>query len=235
MQAFRPDVVIHAAAMTQVDDCEKDPDLCRRLNVEAVRTGAAASNRHGAQFILVSTDFIFDGQAGPYDESAVPHPLSVYGNSKLDAERIVSELNTPWTIIRTVLVVGQVPGLSRSNIVLWAVGALSQGQTVNAVVDQWRSPTWAEDLAQGCLSAALRRATGIYHISGDEVLSIYDLVVRIARVYGLPESLVLPIDSESLAQPAKRPARTGFLIDKARRDLEYAPHSLEEVLCSFEV
>lgn len=232
LRDFQPDVVLHAAAMTQVDDCEKEPDLCQKLNVDAVRIGAQASSRHGVQFVLLSTDFVFDGLDGPYDESASPNPLSTYGRSKWEAEKIVQALPTPWSIVRTVLVVGQVEGLSRSNIVLWALQALRAGKNLPVVVDQWRSPTWAEDLARGCLAVAQRRAPGIYHISGGETLSVFDFVVRIARVFQLDESLIQPVSTESLAQKAKRPARTGFLLDKARLELAYDPTSLDEVIAA---
>lgn len=237
LRDFRPDVVLHAAAMTQVDDCEKEPDLCQRLNVDAVRIGAQASSLHGVQFVLLSTDFVFDGLDGPYEESASPNPLSTYGRSKWEAEKIVQELPTPWSIVRTVLVVGQVEGLSRTNIVLWALQALRAGKTLPVVVDQWRSPTWAEDLAKGCLQVAERRASGIYHISGGETLSVLDFVVRIAQVFGLDTRLIKPVSSESLAQPARRPARTGFVLDKARRELNYEPTPLNQVIaaCGSEV
>ena len=229
---FRPDVVLHAAAMTQVDDCEKEPVVCQRLNVDAVRLGAEISSRHGAHFVLLSTDFVFDGAEGPYDETAVPNPLSVYGRSKHDAELIVQSLPTPWSIVRTVLVVGQVEGLSRSNIVLWASNSLRAGKSLPVVVDQWRSPTWAEDLARGCLAVAQRRAQGIYHISGGETLSVFDFVGRIAQVFQLDATLIQPVSTESLAQPAQRPARTGFVLDKARRDLAYEPTPLDEVIAA---
>lgn len=229
---FRPDVVLHAAAMTQVDECEKESVVCQRLNVDAVRLGAECSSRHGAHFVLLSTDFVFDGAHGPYDETAMPNPLSVYGRSKYDAEQIVQSLPTPWSIVRTVLVVGQVEGLSRSNIVLWASNSLRAGKSLPVVVDQWRSPTFAEDLARGCLAVAQRRAQGIYHISGGETLSVFDFVVRIARVFQLDASLIQPVSTESLAQLAQRPARTGFILDKARRDLAYEPTPLDEVIAA---
>ena len=227
---FCPDSVLHAAAMTQVDDCEAQPELCHTLNVDAVDRGATACEARGVHFVLLSTDFVFDGQEGPYDETAVPAPLSVYGRSKWEAEKRVQRLTSPWAIVRTVLVIGSVPGLSRSNIVLWAVDALRQGKTITVVQDQWRSPTWAEDLARGCLAVSEKKATGIYHISGPEVLSVYDFVLRIAAVFGLDPSLVTPISTAQLGQAAQRPPKTGFLLDKARAELNYTPHTLEEVI-----
>lgn len=230
LTSFKPDVVIHSAAMTQVDDCEKEPEVCHQLNVEATRHCAAACARHGVHLIFISTDFIFDGQAGPYAEDAKPAPLSTYGWSKLHAEEAVKASGAKFTIARTVLVIGYVPGLSRSNIILWARSALQRGERIRVVDDQVRSPTWSVDLAEGCLRIAERGALGIYHLSGPDTMSILELVQEVARHAQLDESLIDVVSSESLGQPAKRPPVTGFIIDKAIKDLDFRPHSFRAVL-----
>jgi len=227
---FRPDVVIHSAAMTQVDDCEKDPDTCQKLNVDATRHCAEACARHGVHLIFISTDFIFDGKEGPYSEDALPAPLSVYGWSKLHAEEAVKASGARYTIARTVLVIGYVPGLSRSNIILWARGALQRRERIRVVDDQVRSPTWSVDLAEGCLRIAECGAEGIYHLSGPDTMSILELVKQVAVHAQLDASLIDVVSSESLGQPAKRPPVTGFDISKARKDLGFNPHSFSEVL-----
>ena len=230
MSSFKPDVVIHAAAMTQVDQCTLEPDRCHQLNVEATANVIKACEQHQKHLVFISTDFIFDGADGPYQEDDQPAPLSVYGQSKLDAEQLVQAADCPWTIARTVLVIGYVPGLSRSNIVLWAREALSQGETIRVVDDQVRSPTWSIDLAEGCLRIAERGALGIYHLSGPETMSILELVERVADHGGLDKGLIQRVSSEDLGQPAKRPPVTGFNIDKAQKDLDYAPHDFGQVL-----
>ena len=229
-EAFQPDVVIHGAAMTQVDDCELQPALCRSLNVDATAACIAACERVGAHLIFISTDFIFDGASGPYREEAAAAPLSVYGQSKADAEELVKQANCPWTIARTVLVIGYVPGLSRSNIILWARGALSRGERIRVVDDQVRSPTWSMDLAEGCLLIAEKAATGIYHLSGPDTMSILELVQQVAAHGGYDATLIDRVSSDTLGQPAKRPPITGFDISKAQKDLGYSPHSFAEVL-----
>ena len=234
LDTFRPEVVIHAAAMTQVDACEQDPDRCRSLNVEAVALGIRACEERAIHFILLSTDFIFNGEDGPYDETATPRPLSVYGHSKWEAEKRVQKALCPWSIARTVLVVGYVEGLSRSNIILWAKSALEKGQVVNVVNDQVRTPTWAEDLAEGCMSLALRGEEGIFHLAGSETMDMYTLVMRVAEAYGLDSSLIHPVSSETLNQPAKRPSDTQFIIEKARSVLNYEPHSFSYILQTFQ-
>jgi dTDP-4-dehydrorhamnose reductase len=229
--ATMPDVVIHTAAMTNVDACELDPAACQLQNVTATDHLVQAAERHGCHFIHLSTDFIFDGMNGPYAEDDVPAPLSVYGHSKLDSERVVMKAGlTKWAIARTIIVYGIAEGLSRSNVVLWAKSALEKGEPIKVVDDQWRMPTLAEDLADGCIRIAKRGATGIYNLSGPDGMSILELVQRVGAFFHLDTSVVTPVKSDSLGQPARRPPRTGFVLDKARRELGYAPHGFEEGL-----
>lgn len=228
--AHRPDVVIHTAAMTQVDQCETEREACWLQNVTAVGYLCTACAKQGAHLIHLSTDFIFDGSHGPLDETAKPHPLSHYGESKLAAEQLVQALSTPWTIIRTVLVYGVTKDQSRSNIVLWVKASLEAGKTIRVVNDQWRTPTLAEDLAEGCRLAAHKKATGIYHVSGAEMLTPYDIALQTAECFGLDNGLIQKTDSTEFKQPARRPLKTGFVIDKAKRDLGYSPHAFQEGL-----
>lgn len=227
---FKPDIVINTAAMTMVDDCENQKDKCQKLNVEAVLNLINASRQHHSHFIHLSTDFIFDGEDGPYSEDAKPNPLSFYGESKLTAEKLIQESTISWAIARTVLVYGTAENLSRSNIVLWAKGALEKGEILKVVDDQFRSPTLAEDLAEGCLLMADKNAKGIYNISGKDQMSISELVHRVAKFFNLNESNIHHIKSATLNQAAKRPPITGFVLEKAFKDLNYQPHSFEEGL-----
>jgi dTDP-4-dehydrorhamnose reductase len=190
-------------------------------------------NNPGAEpphFIHLSTDFIFDGEAGPYKEEDKPNPVSYYGWSKAESEKIVESSTLKWCIIRTIIVYGIAEQMSRSNIVLWAKEALEKKQEVKVVDDQFRSPTLAEDLAQGCILAAMKEATGIFHISGKDNMSILEMVNRIADFFKLDKSLIKSIKSSTLNQAAKRPMVTGFILDKARKELGYEPHFLEEGL-----
>jgi dTDP-4-dehydrorhamnose reductase len=230
INTYLPDVVINTAAMTNVDTCEIEKDLCWQLNVLAVEHLIAACAPHHIQLIHLSTDFIFDGADGPYLEEAEPNPLSYYGESKLAAEKILQESNIHWTILRTIIVYGIVNDMSRSNIVLWAKGALEKGSPINVVDDQWRMPTLAEDLAEICLLAAAKGAQGIYNASGKDMMSIVELVEQVADFYELDKSLIQRISSASLNQTAKRPVRTGFILDKSIKELGYQPHSFLEGL-----
>ena len=229
--AVKPEVVIHTAAMTNVDACELEPAACQLQNVVATGFLVEAAKGLNAHFIHLSTDFIFDGENGPYREEDAPAPLSVYGHSKWDSERLVMNAGLEhWAIARTIIVYGIAEGLSRSNVVLWAKSALEKGQPIKVVDDQWRMPTLAEDLADGCIRIAKKGATGIFNISGPDGMSILELVQRVARFFDLDPSVITPVSSISLSQPAMRPPRTGFVLDKARRELGYAPRGFEEGL-----
>jgi dTDP-4-dehydrorhamnose reductase len=228
MQTFSPDVIIHSAAMTNVDECELNPEACRLQNVEATRNVIRASEETGAHLIHLSTDFIFDGQKGPYSEQDQPNPISIYGESKLEAEVLVKNARCPWSILRTVLVYGIAPGLSRSNIILWVKASLEQGKEIQVVDDQFRTPTLAEDLAMGCMLVAEKNAEGIFNISGKDFLTPYEMAMQTADFFGLNKSLIKKATAATFSQPAKRPPRTGFHIEKAERVLGYQPHSFAE-------
>ncbi|HEY1008807.1 MAG: SDR family oxidoreductase [Daejeonella sp.] len=228
IEKYRPDTIINTAAMTNVDTCEIEQELCHALNVEAVKNLVAACDKHDVHLIHISTDFIFDGEDGPYTEDAEPNPLSYYGMTKLEAEGLLKASSCRWAILRTIIVYGIVSDMSRSNIVLWARGALEKGEPINVVNDQWRMPTLAEDLAMCCMLAAKKEAEGVYNASGKDLMSIIELVERVADFYQLDKSLIRPISSASLNQRARRPKRTGFILDKTIKDLGYQPRSFEE-------
>jgi dTDP-4-dehydrorhamnose reductase len=230
IEMHKPEIVIHAAAMTNVDACESDKEGCLQNNVHAVQYIVDACNKFGAHLVHVSTDFIFDGLNGPYTEEAEPNPVSYYGWSKAEAEKIVKETSNCWAILRTILVYGVADHMSRSNVVLWAKSALEKGNPINVVDDQYRMPTLAEDLAEGCLLAATQKANGVFNISGPDYMNIFELVTRVADHFGLDKSIVQRTDSTGLNQPAKRPPRTGFDLTKSRAVLGYNPHSFEEGL-----
>lgn len=229
VKKYNPDTIINTAAMTNVDPCETERELCWKMNVDSVKILVSACNKFNCHLVHLSTDFIFDGEKGGlYNEEDIPNPLSYYGHSKLEAEKVVQSGNIKWAIIRTILVYGIVDDMSRSNIVLWAKGALESGKKLNVVDDQYRAPTLAEDLAQGCILAALKEAEGIFNISGKDYMSILEIVQRVADVYNLDKSLINVVSSSTLSQPAKRPPRTGFDLTKSRKILGYEPHTFEE-------
>jgi len=226
----KPQVVVNTAAMTNVDLCEDEKQACDSLNVDAVRYLADACEKNDAHLIQISTDFVFDGEDGPYKEEDKPNPLSYYGLSKLKSEQLLQAHSVKWTILRTIIVFGIGENLSKGNIVLWAKGALAKGDPLNIIDDQFRAPTLAEDLADICILAAKKKALGIFNASGKDIMSIYEIVERIAKHYGNSTENLNKISTATLKQKAGRPPKTGFILDKSINELGYNPHSFEECL-----
>lgn len=229
--SFLPTHVIHTAAMTNVDACELNPKDCYETNVLATKKLFNEAKKIEAHFQLLSTDFIFDGEKGNYIEEDEPNPLSVYAKSKVDAEQfLISDSYSDYSIVRTIIVYGIGNNLSRTNIVCWAKEALSKGQEMKIIDDQFRAPTWADDLAWACIRICEIDKKGIYHICGPETMSVFEIVTRVARHFGLSTESLVRTDSSTLNQPAKRPPKTGFDLTKSRNELGYNPKTLEETL-----
>jgi dTDP-4-dehydrorhamnose reductase len=224
----RPTHIIHTAAMTNVDECELNREGCWKLNVDAVQYLVNACEKYQVHLVHLSTDFVFDGEAGPYNEEDQPNPISYYGRSKLAAEEIVQRSSAKWAIIRTVLVYGVVHEYGRTNIVLWVKNSLEAQKTIQVVNDQFRTPTLAEDLAMGCWLVVQQDAEGIFHISSKEVLTPYDMALQVADYFKLDKAYIKKADASSFWQPAKRPPRTGFDISKAEKVLGFKPHNFSE-------
>ncbi|HAS47172.1 MAG TPA: NAD(P)-dependent oxidoreductase [Microscillaceae bacterium] len=236
---LQPDAIIHTAAMTQVDACETERELCWKLNVNSVEYLIEACQKLEAAgkpcfLVHLSTDFIFDGADGPYDEEAVANPVSYYGESKLAAEKALQASNIQWGIARTVLVYGITEAMSRSNIILWVKKSLEERKTIHVVDDQWRTPTLAEDLAMGCYLIADHQATGIFNISGPDLLTPYEMAIKTAQYFNLDQSLIVKTDASRFSQPAKRPPKTGFILTKAQQKLNYQPRSFDEGIAILE-
>ena len=230
MISENPQVIINTAAMTNVDVCEDQQEKCDDLNVNAVTYLSEISVEINAHLIHISTDFIFDGKNGPYSENDIPNPISYYGLSKLKSETILLESECRWTVLRTIVVFGVAEYLSKGNIVLWAKAALEKGDALNIIDDQFRSPTLAEDLADACILSFKKKKFGVYNASGKDIMSIYEMVERIAKHYNYSTDNLNRISTVRLNQKAGRPPKTGFILDKSVRELGYNPHSFEECL-----
>ncbi|MBC7407605.1 MAG: SDR family oxidoreductase, partial [Arcicella sp.] len=195
VEKVRPDVIIHTAAMTNVDQCEAEKELCWAMNVKALEYLTEACEKHIVFLCHLSTDFVFDGKSGPYSEEDKPSPISFYGWSKYAAEEVVKRSKCTWSIVRTVLVYGITNDMSRSNIILWVKNSLEQQKSIKVVTDQFRTPTLAEDLAMGCWLVVDKKAEGIFHISGKDFLTPYQMAIKTAEFFQLDKSLITPVDS----------------------------------------
>ena len=230
---IQPNFIINTAAMTQVDDCEGDKEGCDLLNITVVKWLSEVSSTINAHLIHLSTDFIFDGIKGNYKETDIANPLSYYGHSKLKSEEILSNSTIDYTILRTILVYGKVYDMSRNNIVLWVKSMLEKGKEITIVDDQYRMPTYVEDLALACKISMDKKAVGVFNISSNELLSVYEIAEQIAEAFNLDKKLIKPISTSTLNQTAPRPAKTGFNLSKTNKVLEFYPKSFKEDLQRF--
>ncbi len=231
---IKPDYIIHTAAMTNVDACELNQKECDSINVDAVKTIVDLCKLYNIHLIHLSTDFIFDGEKkGYYEEGDKPNPVNYYGLSKLKSERIILNEKIKYTILRTILVYGTVDGNDRSNIVLWVKKSLEQKKRINVVTDQYRMPTFADDLAESCLLSIENNAVGIFNVSSNQLMSIYDIAIEVARSFNLDRTLINPIETSQLTLPAKRPPNTGFNLNRSILTLQLPSYSFTERLQVF--
>ncbi|HQV86476.1 MAG TPA: SDR family oxidoreductase, partial [Chitinophagaceae bacterium] len=170
----KPEIVVHAGAVSKPDECELNQKEALRINTEGTVTMLSNAAKHKCFFIFISTDFVFDGEAGMYTEVDSPNPVNFYGKTKLEAEEAVKRYNLDWAIVRTVLVYGK-PMAGRSNILTIVKEKLEKGEAYSVVDDQVRTPTYVEDLAAGIIAIMEKRACGIYHLSGINILTPYEM------------------------------------------------------------
>jgi dTDP-4-dehydrorhamnose reductase len=229
INGFRPDVIVNAASFTHVDECENKKELCWQINVKAVENLANLARRHDIHLIHYSTDYVFNGKNGPYQETDRPHPLGYYGKSKLASENVLRQIGCPFSIIRTCVLYGT--GLAvKKNFFLWVLENLQQGKTISVVIDQFNNPTLAEDLAIGSLLVIDKAAVGLFHLAGEEFLSRFDFAGLIAKIFELPADQITAIKTNQLKQSAPRPILGGLKIDLAKEKLGYHPRTVSEAL-----
>jgi len=229
---FSPEVIINAAAYTDVDGCEREKELSWKANVTAVENLITASRLVGARVVHISTDYVFDGKAGPYDETATPNPLSYYGKEKLASENAVRASGENWAIVRTMVVYGVAPKVKK-NFAIWLVQELKKGNRVNIVCDQFGNTTLADDLARGIYELVRQNKRGLYHIAGSDILSRFEFAQKLAKEFGFDTSLIHPIRTAELNQLAVRPLQSGLITLKAQAELGITFLSSEESLKKF--
>ncbi len=218
LDQIRPDWILNAAAMTDVDGCERDPGRCDLLNRDAVGWMAET----GIPLAHVSTDYIFDGTSGPYVETNRPNPLSRYGRAKLESETLALSGSPRSFVVRTMLLWGRGQGTKKS-FNDFVRENLTAGKSIRVVTDQLGSPTLAHDLAAAIWALIRAGKAGIYHAAGADVISRFDLAKGVAHFYGLDASLIHPIVTPDLRQAAPRPLRSGLNCDKLERDTGFRP------------
>jgi dTDP-4-dehydrorhamnose reductase len=230
IQRMKPDAIVHAATLTNVDQCELDRKLARKINVDGTFNVANAAQKNGVFLLYISTDYVFDGEKGNYKETDQPSPINFYGYTKLKAEEIVENSTTQFCIARTSVIYGATPAAGKNNFALWLVNKLNSREQTRIVVDQWNSPTLNTNFAQMTLELIERKLTGLFHLSGATRISRYDFAVSLATTIGADSSLISPIPSADFQQIAKRPRDSSLNVTKAHQILKNKPMNIAAAL-----
>jgi dTDP-4-dehydrorhamnose reductase len=227
--SIKPDVVVHAATLTDVDKCELNKALAWKVNVDGTKNIAEASQKAGSFLIYISTDYVFSGEKGCYVESDSPEPINYYGLTKLEAEKIIQEL-PEYFIARPSVIYGSTPAAGKVNFALWLIETLRKGERVKIVTDQWNTPTLNTNLAEMTLEVVERRLTGTYHLCGATRVSRFEFAGQIADTFGLDKSLIDKVLASQFSWPAKRPEDSSLDTKRAHRALKCKPLAMNEAL-----
>jgi dTDP-4-dehydrorhamnose reductase len=226
---LNPQVVVHCGAISKPDECEQNKREAFLANVTGTINLLEASAQGNTHFIFLSTDFVFSGEKGFYREDDERTPVNYYGETKMLAEDEVMKYRFPWTIVRMVLVYGRTFS-GRENIVTNTAKALQEGRPLKIFTDQVRTPTYVEDLAAGLVAIIEEKATGIYHLAGEDLKTPYDIALETAQLLNHDTALITAVKAEEFHQPARRPANTSFDISKAKKELGFQPLTFAEGL-----
>jgi dTDP-4-dehydrorhamnose reductase len=218
VEKIQPQFIINAAAYTNVDGAETERQLCWDINVTAVENLVHCAQKTGSKIVHISTDYIFDGENGPYAEDATPNPIGYYGRSKLAAENVLLDSDIDYAIARTMVLYGSEMS-GRNNFVTWLIKMLQANSPVTIVNDQIGNTTIADELANGAWGICNQQFTGIVNVAGKDIIDRFTFAQQIAEVFELDESLIVPITTAELNQPASRPLNSGLFVDKAINEL----------------
>lgn len=233
VSSYRPDVILNAAAMTNVDACEREREQAWKMNVTGVENLVEMCRRIDAKLVHVSTDYVFDGKQGNYSETDRVHPVNYYGKTKLAGENVILTGGIQHAILRTILVYGTGVNV-KNNFALWVINSLNDEQPIRCATDQISNPTYVADLAMAMKLSMDSEATGVYHIAGAEAVSRYDFALRAATVFGYDPSFISKVQSSELGQFAVRPLHTTFDCSKAKKELQYHPMGVTQGLKSLQ-
>jgi dTDP-4-dehydrorhamnose reductase len=215
--AVAPNVVVHAAAETNVDRCETERDFARSVNVMGTTNIAEICAKLRAKLIFISTDYVFDGVRGNYAETDEPNPINFYGSTKLEAERAIAKISRKSLVVRTSVLYGWHP--SKLNYATWVLEALREHRAVEVVTDHVNSPTLNMNLAEAIRVGIERDCEGILHVAGSERISRFDFALRIAEAFDLDPSLLVPVKMDDLGWVARRPRDSSLNVQKAQKEL----------------
>ncbi len=225
-----PDVVVHAATLTDVDKCETNKALAWKINVEGTKNIVDAAKKYDSFVIYISTDYVFSGNQGKYKETDTPNPINYYGVTKLEAESIVKSNLDDYCIGRPSVIYGSIPAAGKVNFVLWIIDKLKKGERIKIIDDQWNTPTLNTNFAEMTLEVVDRRLTGIFHLCGATRINRLDFAKAIAKMFDLDLGLIDVAKSSDFTWPAKRPMDSSLDTTKAQHQLTHKPLELDSAL-----
>ena len=223
------EIIINCAAMADVDRCEREREDAAAINFEAVTTLTEYCENTGALLLHISTDYIFKGDSGPYNENDAPHPINFYGRTKLAAERIIQDSECEYIIVRTVHVYGNLPE-SPSKQIAWLLAAHETGGKIIGAVDQFSNPTWAGNLADSIVELMVSDYRGTIHIGGPDYVSRYEFALEGAKILGIDSDIIKEAKIAELDLSAPRPLKAGLKIEKMKKLLKTSPIGIKEGL-----
>ena len=221
-----PNIVINLSAYTDVDGCERNPDLAMRINFEGVKH---ICNHFNGHLIHISTDYVFDGKFGPYDENSITNPISAYGSSKLLGENFIRKNKNSFTILRT-NVLYDYHANTKASYLKWVIDSLKNNKKINIVDDQWNNPTWTNSLAKIISVITKSKNFGLFHYADHGIMNRYEFTLLIAEIFDFDPSLIMRIKSKDLKQDAPRPKKSGLITKKIEKELRIKPPSVKSCL-----
>ena len=221
-----PDILVNLAAMTNVDACELNPKLAGEINVAGLEH---ICDSFKGKIIHLSTDYVFDGTSGPYKEDDPLNPISIYGKTKLASEHILLEKDIKNLVIRGNVLYDYSPHTSAS-FLNWVVSSLKGNQEIKVVEDQFNNPTWTRSMSDIIELSIENDLEGIIHWGDSVHISRFEFAKLIAKKFSLNESLIKPVLTFELNQPARRPLQSGLSTEKLVNMLDIIPPSIDDCL-----
>ena len=227
---INPEVVVHAAALTNVDKCETQKELAWKINVEGTENIAESCKEHQAFLIYISTDYVFDGENGMFKETDKPSPINYYGLTKLKGEEHVKNLLDNYCIGRASVIYGSIPATGKINFALWLLNKLKRREKVTIVTDQWNSPTLNTNLANMIREVLERKLCGVFHLAGATRISRYEFAKLLAETFSLDKNHITPVSSKEIKWIARRPKDSSLNVNEAYQTLKNKPLRIHEAL-----
>ena len=228
MNRIKPDVVIHLGAMTDVELCETETELAKKINTDATEILALESEKYNTFFVYMSTDYVFDGKVGMKKENDKTNPINFYGKSKLDGERVFKKITTPNVIVRTSTPFGL--HSKKISFPIWVKKNLELEKEISVVVNQYTSPSYVPNISKMIIEIIERKITGIIHLAGATKISRYDFAVQISKIINANKQFLKLIKMDQMDWKAQRPADSSLSVSKANKILKNKPEKIEDSL-----